>query len=217
MMDSKTVDMTKVPSDPWDRREYLLSEFLPLVLERSKEHIHNRYKLRDPLEASCQFIDNDLLDAPRGDLDSLRRVWFFPWVEAQHELSVALNHALLGFHRASYDHQRRALELILVGSFFISEETTEVEAQRWVSSDDLTPMFKRTLKRLCGEGLYVGLDAETGWVSEIQEFYWRLSDISHVRGNQNGFRSIQPSNLNISECLFRSTQWRHWSRPSTHL
>ena len=198
MTRSKTIDMTVVPSDPWDKREFLLSEFLPLVLERSKEHIHNRYKLRDQLEARCRFMENDLMDVRPGFLDSLDRVWFFPWVEAQNELSVALNHALLGFHRASYDHQRRALELILVGSFFISEKTTEADAQRWVNSAARTPMFTRTLDCLRGVGLYAGLEAETGWVREVKEFYWRLSDVSHVRGDQYGFRSIQPSNLHIN-------------------
>ena len=198
MTRSKTIDMMKVPSDPWAGREYLLSEFLPLVLEASKEHIQNRYKARDQLEVCRQFMVHDLTDAPPGDFATLERMWFFPWVEAEHELSVALNHALLGFHRASYDHQRRGLELILVGSFFISEKTSEEEAQKWVSSYDQTPMFTKTLKRLAKVGLYAGLEARTGWVNEVKEFYWALSDISHVRGEQKGFRSIQPSHSNFN-------------------
>ena len=38
MSRSKRIDLMKVPQDPWGCREYLLSEFLPLVLQRSKEH-----------------------------------------------------------------------------------------------------------------------------------------------------------------------------------
>ena len=53
MTRSKTIDLKKVPSDPWGCREYLLSEYLPLVLEASKEHIQNRYKAREQLEASA--------------------------------------------------------------------------------------------------------------------------------------------------------------------
>ena len=102
MTHSKKIDLMKVPGDRWGRREYLLSETLPDVLARSTEYVHNRYKLREQLEASCWFMENDLLDAPPGDGRSLIRIGFFPWTEAQHELSVALDHTLLGFHRASY-------------------------------------------------------------------------------------------------------------------
>lgn len=193
MKRSKSIDLTKVPiGDLWGGRKYLLAESLPVVLEQSKEHISNRYPLREQLETSHEFMVHDLTWAPPGDWETLRRMWFFPWGEAQDELSVGLNHSLLGFHRASYDHQRRSLELILVGSFFISEKTTEEDARKWVSSDDETPYFTRTLKRLSEVGLYAELEAETGWVNEIKEFYWRLSDISHVRGEQNGLRSVQP-------------------------
>ncbi len=89
----------------------------------SIEYVRDRYKSRERLEACCRFMENELMDAPRGDLGSLDLVWFFSWVEARHELSIALDQALLGFHRASYDHQQRSLELILLGSLFVSEQT----------------------------------------------------------------------------------------------
>ena len=193
----KAIDLKKVPSDPWKCREYLLTELLPAVLAHSTEYILHRHKSRQRLEESRDFVTHDLADAPLATVDVLARMWFFPWTEAQHELSVALNQALLGFHRASYDHQRRALELILVGSFFVSERATEAKAKRWMESDDQTPMFTRTLARLAGVGLYAKLDAETGWRKEVQEFYWRLSDIAHVRGELLGLRSIQPSHFNF--------------------
>ena len=202
MRRSKSIDLMKVPSgDPWSCREYLLAESLPFVLEQSKEYILNRYTLREQLETSREFMMHDLTYAPPGDFETLARMWFFPWTEAQDELSGALSHALLGFHRASYDHQRRGLELILVGSFFISEKTTKEDARKWVSSDDGTPYFTRTAERLSEVGLYAGLEAKTGWVNEIKEFYWRLSDISHVRGEQYGLRSIQPWNSHINGVL----------------
>ena len=197
MTNVKTIDLTKVPSDPWRCREYLLTKFLPAVLARSTEYICHQHKPRERLEASRDFVTHDLTNAPLATKDVLARMWFFPWIEAQHELSVALNQALLGFHRASYDHQRRALELILVGSLFVSERATEAEVERWMESDDKTPMFARTLTRLAGVGRYAKLDAETGWRKRIQEFYGRLSDISHVRGELRGFRSIQPSHCNF--------------------
>ncbi len=191
MTHSKKIDLMKVPGDRWGRREYLLSETLPDVLAHSTEYVHNRYKLREQLEASCWFMENDLLDAPPGDGRSLIRIGFFPWTEAQHELSVALDHALPGFHRASYDHQRRALELILVGAWFVSEQITFADAQGWMRSDNNTPFFSKTLDSLSKEGLYAKLEAETGWVDDVKKFYWRLCDITHVRGTRNGIRAFR--------------------------
>ena len=95
----------------------------------SIEYVCDRYKSREQLEACCRFMENELMDVPRADLGSLDLVWFFPWVEARHELSIALDQALLGFHRASYDHQQRNLELILLGSLFVPEQTAEADAQ----------------------------------------------------------------------------------------
>ena len=204
MTHSKKTDLMKVPGDRWGRREYLLSETLPDVLAHSTEYVRNRYELREQLEASCWFMEYDLLDAPPGDGESLMRIGFFPWTEAQHELSAALDHALLGFHRASYDHQRRALELILVGAWFVSERTTLADAQRWMRSDDKPPSFSNMLNSLSKEDMYAKLKAETGWVDDVKKFYWRLCDIMHVRGTRNGIRAFR-RNLFIFSGFFVPT------------
>ena len=191
MAGSKTIDLMKVPDDLWGRRKYLLFEFLSNVLELSTEYVRERYKSRKLLEASCWFVENDLMDAPHSDLSLLKRMWFFPWLEAQHELSVALDQALMGFHRASYDHQRRSLELILVGTWFVSGKTTDADARDWMSARDRTPFFKKTLERLSKEDLHAELEAKTDWVNDALEFYWSLCDISHVRGAPNGLDAVQ--------------------------
>ena len=190
-----TVDLMKVPPNLWGRRKYLLSEFLPSVLELSTHYVRETYKSREQLEASCWFVENDLTEVPHADLDLLERMWFFPWSEAQHEMSVAVDQALMGFHRASIDHQRRGLELILVGTWFISDQTSASEAKEWMTARSETPFFSRTLGRLSKEDLFAELESATNWVSDIQEFYWSLCDVCHVRGTPNGFRTVQPSRL----------------------
>lgn len=187
----------KVPSDPWSRRQYLLSEPLSGVLARSTEYIQNHYKSCEQLEAVCCFMEDDLLDARSGEVLSLLRVGFFPWIEAQHELGVALDQALLGFHRASYDHQRRSLELILVGTWFVSGQTTHEEARKWINSRDQIPFFSKTLDNLSKEDLYVELDTQTDWASDVKRFYRHLCDILHVRGIRNGINALKPN-----QCIF---------------
>ncbi len=197
MSHSLPIDIKKIPIDLWDRKEYLLSEALPGVLARSTEYIQNHYKSREQLEAGCCFMEDDLLDAPSGEVLSLLRVGFFPWIEAQHELGVALDQALLGFHRASYDHQRRSLELILVGTWFVSGQTTHEEARKWINSRDQTPFFSKTLDGLSKEDLYVELEAQTDWASDVKKFYRHLCDILHVRGIRNGINALKPN-----QCTF---------------
>lgn len=68
MRRSKSIDLTKVPiGDLWGGREYLLAESLTFILEQSKEHISNRYTLREQLENSHKFMVHDLTWAPAGD------------------------------------------------------------------------------------------------------------------------------------------------------
>ncbi len=188
----------KVPGDPWGRREYLLSEALPGVLARSTDYIHNRYKSREQLESSCRFAENYLLDAVSGNIEFRIRVGFFPWREAQHELSIALDQALMGFYRAAYDHQRRALELILVGAWFVSGQTSPEKARKWINSRERTPPFSKTLDSLSKENLYVELKAKTDWVCDVKKFYHHLCDIIHVRGTPNGIYAFRSGMFNFS-------------------
>ena len=188
------IDLMKAPEEPWERREYLLSEFLRVVLKLSTLYVRDRYKSRELLENSNWFVKHDLMEAPFRDLSLFERVGYFPWREAKHDLCGALDQALLGYHRASFDLQRRSLELILVGAWFVSEQTTEEDAHAWMSSKNPTPRFNRMLQGLSKDNLYAGLEVKTSWVDEVQKFYWRLCNISHVRGVQNGLDAIQPRN-----------------------
>lgn len=198
MLRDRTIDLTKVPPNVWGRRKYLLSGFLANVLELSTQYVRERYKSREQLEASCWFVEHDLVDAPFCDLSLLDRMWFFPWRETQHELSVALDQTLMGFHRASIDHQRRSLELMLVGTWFVSRQTADSDARAWMTGRAETPWFSQTLKRLSKEDIFAELEAATCWVNDVQEFYWSLSDICHVRGTPNGIATIQPNHFSFN-------------------
>jgi len=188
---SAELDLTKVPRDPWDRREYLLSDAVTKMLACSTDYIHNRYKLREQLESICWFTENVLIDAVPGNIELLKRVSFFPWQEANHELCVALDQALMGFYRAAYDHQRRALELILAGAWFVSEQVGYEDAKKWMNSHNQTPNFSNTLDKLSSTSLYAKLKSKIDWVKDVKKFYHDLCDIVHVRGIQKGIRSFR--------------------------
>ena len=173
-----------------------ISEFLPIVLECSTEYVRERYKSRKQLEASCWFMRNDLMDAPPGDLKLLNRMGYFPWLEAVHELSDALDQSVLGFHRASYDHQRRSLELILAGTWFVSGQTTKSDAQDWISARSETPRFTRMLKHLCKESLHASLGSQN-WLD-------RRSKKNLLGSMQHFSRSWCPEQL----CRYSASPWQ---------
>lgn len=188
----KSLDLTKVPRPPWSRIAYLLGGMVPDMMAGTAEWIESEYPNKDELDNCITFLHIDLLEAVPGDLTSLGRVWYFPWAEASSELELSLAFALMSFHRSAFDHQRRALELVAVGSYFLSQHVTQKQARDWYSSVDQSPFLTRAIDKLASGGFPARLDQEIGWVADMKKFYWGLSDIVHVRGTEYGSDVIQP-------------------------
>lgn len=155
--------------------------------------IRDEFPRRILLEEGLAFAEHNLGEAVSADIESLMRVGYFPWVEAAREFDQAMDLALASHYKAVYDHLRRALELVLVGAFFSSKLTTRAEAVGWTTSNQETPLFTRTLKRVRSLPRFRDLDAATSWGDLLQAFYWKLCDIVHVRGMAASYNSIQPS------------------------
>lgn len=192
------IDLKNLPRDPWDVRSLLVVDDVAGRVQRAVEFLQGEYEQREVLEECRSFIFHDLFDTPRADIPVLTRVWFFPWTEIQNELGEALSLALLSSYKAVYDNCRRALELALVGTYFVQENVSEDEGCAWMRSERETPLFSRALRILIKNPRFAALDAATGWHGSISAFYWRLCDIVHVRGESCAFRQLQPSHFNIN-------------------
>jgi len=192
------MDLMKVPLDPWAQRAHLLGESLPDVIEACRRYIDAEYEQKDLLATARTFLVHDFIDTAPSDIESLTRVWYFPWIEASAELDLALTHTMLGMHRATYDHQRRGLELVVVGSLFVAETTSATEGSRWMASALETPMFTRAIDRLGALDFYQAFDDDTGWIRHLKRHYWAVCDIIHVKGTACGLREVQPSSLNFN-------------------
>jgi hypothetical protein len=189
----RTIDLMRVPREPWYRIAYLFSRGAEAATANAADWVEQEFGGRDRLRSALEFAGWHLADGARGDVDALDRVWFFPWTESALELHLAFACSLAGLHRAAVDHHRRALELVVVGAYFVAEHVDATQGAKWYASDLDTPHFTRALDKLAKTGFCEKVDDRTGWRTLIKGHYRRLSDISHVRGAANSHHQLTGS------------------------
>ena len=174
------------------RKEILLSGVEDRLLATA-QFIHESYADRDLLLDAWNFSSVDLLSAPSSRLDHIGKVGYFPWAEASTELDQALNLLMFGYYKSAHDSLRRALELVITGSFFVLDNVERKKALGWIRSEQGTPNFKRAVIHLLKEPVFKSCNDECGWKQYVLDQYWRLCDVIHVRGIKNSFSEISPS------------------------
>ncbi len=192
------LDLTKLPSDPFEAQAALLLSDLDERVRWALRYVTSEYHDRQRLQECREFVSYHLAEAGPSHLEAFARIGFFPWTEAEHELDQAIYHSLLGTYKAGFDHLRRALELVAVGCFFTSSLTSTEDARAWLLSQRDTPLFTRALDRLGNLPRFQRLDDQTQWIEKLKFFYWNLCDIIHVRGADYGFQVIQPISGHLS-------------------
>lgn len=183
---------------PYRRRATLLKEVNAEIIDASVNYINNQYKKAIWLDSALKFCEWDLAEAPLGNADLLRRVGFFPWTEAVSDFDTSITLAFQSYYKASIDHIRRGLELVLVGSFFNSSIADEEQARDWLRSERGTPHFNRALEKLTKMPRFSALEEEIQWSDSLKSFYYKLCDIVHVKGVEASFQKLQPSYANYS-------------------
>jgi hypothetical protein len=195
----QSLDINTLPDERWDRRGAVLLHGIEERVKYAVALLRDGYREKRLLEECQRFLFDDLNDAPRADWGSLQRVWLFPWQEIQREMSEALNHALLGTYRAVVDNCRRALELALVGVYFIQQHVPETDGREWLRSERSTPLFSRALKQLLLSPRFKQVDSRCALAAVVSKFYWRLCDLVHVRGEEASFQRQQTAYLFFNE------------------
>lgn len=195
------ISFNDLPNEPLGRRAQVLQTAIPYLVPRTLTFMRDTYS-RAPLLKECvDFVAWHLLDAPPAFLENLAKVWYFPWAEASKELDQVLTACMLTMYKAAYDHLRRSLELVVVGSFFTMEKTPTEKAHAWMVGEDGTPRFARTIERLIEEPHFCDLEERRRFGDSLKELYWSLSDITHVRGIRYGFERIQPLRTSLGACM----------------
>lgn len=181
-----------IPEDHFQARKFLLLASVETVAQSNVDFILTEYPHLDLLRECERFNRRDLIDCPLGDLVSHSRVSFFPWSEASNELDTALALIFHGKYKNAYDSIRRALELVVTGTFFTSDKGEYKKAREWIKSERGTPNFKRVIEQLNSLPIFHELNIEYNWGSNLLDVYWQLSDIVHTRGIDSSLHKISP-------------------------
>lgn len=199
------MDLINIPKDPFECRLAFLKDGFNIIANLTINYIQSEYPSKLELYNCLDFMSDSLLETSRSDLETLSRVWLFPTNEATDELNECLHKILQASYKSGYDNLRRALELVVVGSYFSMSEIDVEEAKMWLNSQRETPFFSRAIKALLKDNRVSNLEANSLWITNFQNFYWHLSDIIHTRGKNYSLEAIQPSNLSYDG--IRTTQY----------
>ncbi|SPY30045.1 hypothetical protein [Photobacterium damselae] len=188
----------ELPRDRFKARRDLLKSSIEVVLSETSEYIYAEYQELEKLERAELFCKYELMEAPSARVDHLQKVGIFPWVEAAHELDSCLTVIFEGNYKNAFDSLRRAIELVVTGSFFVLDNVEQGKAREWMESDRSTPNFKRALKVIEDACQYSGCDEEVSWTKSLLGHYWELCDVIHVKGVKNSSSEISPRHSFIS-------------------
>ncbi|EML3650470.1 MULTISPECIES: hypothetical protein [Citrobacter freundii complex] len=181
-----------LPSDHFEARKMILIESSSAAMQSCVKYINERYERRTLLQDAIKFCSHELTEAPCGDINSLSKVGFFPWVEASQELDQSLSLILKSNIKNAYDSYRRAIELVITGAFFVSDNTDPSKARAWIQSDRSTPNFQRACKDLVKSNYFESLNNKYDWLNDVLSVYWKFCNVVHVQGIDNSFKEISP-------------------------
>lgn len=187
------MEFNNIPKDPIEARWTIKNYNISTIANETIEFIQNVYAHKEILYSCIDFMDYDLIETSRSDLETLSRIWLFPTREASEELNECLHRIISSFYKAAFDNLRRALEIVIVGCYFSQKNIDAIHAREWLNSKRETPLFSRAIKSLLQNERIKKIEQDTLWVTKLKCFYWDLSDVIHVRGEKYSFNSLQPT------------------------
>ena len=191
------MDLNNIPDDLIEIRRVFVSENITEKMQLSSNYIRTRYDKLDKLEEAMRFCSFDLLDAARSDGTNLFKLAFFPWSEAAEDFDIALNLIISSYYKNSYDSLRRALELVVVASFYTLDNADSKKAREWVTSKKSTPNFRRNVEKIVKIYPYNLCEDKCNLSEFLFELYYYLSDYIHVKGINASHRKFVSSMHNF--------------------
>jgi len=188
----------ELPEQHFFARKEVLLWGIEERLAATAKYAHETYEDREALLNAWDFCSHDLVEAPSSRIDHLAKVGTFPWAEASNELDQSLSLIMNGHYKNAFDSLRRALELVVTGSYFVLDDVERAEVIEWMKSQRGTPNFSHALSRLLKDEAFKRCDSECRWKAYMQELYYRLCDVVHVKGVSNSLQNTAPSFSNIN-------------------
>jgi len=162
--------------------------------EQTIKYLEKKYCENRILNEAIRFSDLLFIDAFKADLESLKRIGFYPSTEAQYELEFSIKSLLTGNYKSSADHMRRALELVLAAIYFSLDNKGESKAKKWLKSKESTPAFSKCINLLNNKPRFKDINKTLFWSKDLKKHYHKLCDYVHVKGINKGYRILNLGN-----------------------
>ena len=172
------------------------------VYEETMSYLQDNPNLSEEL-GSHVFAFYELNGVIPQTIDRLWSGHFFPFSEAYTELENSIELSKQGFYRHALFCLRNTLELVVIGLFFDREDQAHKEIRPWFTSNESTPYFKKTLKKLLQLPTFIAFSNERPIRDEVERLYDELSDFVHIKGYSYSSRGQSNANFNrFSEQAF---------------
>jgi hypothetical protein len=159
------------------------------------DFIKNEYENYRELNNAIDYINHLHSGTIKSDIVELLNLGYYPATEVEMELDHAIKHALIGSYKSAFSDLRRALELCVISVYLSSEQIERKKAVDWIMSKSDTPGFSKALTKLIKHGRFQEIEGSCQWKAALQNLYWLLSDYSHNKGQDRGYRAL--NNINF--------------------
>ena len=134
-------------------------------------------------------------EIPPSDFESLMKIGYFPFYEANIEIEYAVFLALGGIYKIALEKLRSFLELNIVGIYFLSLDSLEEIGPDWLKGITGTPFFKKTINKIFQNKNFIKADSEFSFKQELISSYWQLCDFVHTKGQESGHMELSHANF----------------------
>lgn len=170
----------------------LLYESFESAYKASTEFLAKDSGLNSQVE-DIYFAAKILTECFPSDLDSIKKISWFPVAEAEIELDYSILFAKAGIYKVAYMCVRNFMELSLTCFYFLL--MTKVKGNEWIRGNIPTPFKRNIISVLLDNGDFFKLNQYLGIKDRIETAYGALSDICHTRGQPCSHMSLSNANF----------------------
>ncbi len=157
------------------------------------KHVSMTPALAENFKSIDFFATQVLKECFPFDLESLKRICYFPIIEAGLELEYSLFFAKAGVYKVAYMCLRNFLELSLVCFHYLL--VAKAKGNTWVKGQSPTPFKKDILSVLFDNPDFQHFDRAIHLKDRINCQYGELSDICHTKGQPCSHRTLSQANF----------------------
>ncbi len=173
----------------WIQRDGLSKSF-----EESCTYLESHNALQDRLKTLCYLVPGTLFDSSPSDFDSLSKIGYEPFSEAQTDFRLAVAFMLQGAYKTAYHHLRSLFELYIVGVYCLLPTTSKETARAWLLGNGDTPFLKKMIKALFREPNFQFAEHRFQFKAGVLDTYRLLCNYVHSGGPKYRHRHLTGAN-----------------------